>query len=253
MKISNILFLDIETVSQFPTYEQLPNDWKILWDQKAQSFLQQNESETVASLYSRAGLYAEFGKIVCISCGYLVTDNNKRLKMETHSFHDKDERKLLQAFAAMLNGWKCADGLLCAHNGKEFDFPYICRRMIINGIKLPAILDITGKKPWEIKHIDTLEIWKFGDFKARISLNLMAKVLNVPSSKDDIDGSQVHEVYWVQKDVPRIVRYCEKDILTLGMIYCKLVGILNEHQSHNTAQVSSLSNTSLPFYLQKAS
>lgn len=258
MKLSNILFIDIETVSQYENYEKLPGDWKEFWKLKAEAILKQDEEQTLETSYSRAALYAEFGKIVCISCGYLAKDENERLKMETRSFHDQDERKLLQAFATMLNNWKCTDGLLCAHNGKEFDFPYICRRMIINGITLPAILDITGKKPWEIKHIDTLEMWKFGDFKARISLNLMAKVLNVRSSKDDIDGSQVHEVYYKQKDLPRIVRYCVKDILTLGMVYCKLVGIVNEKPSHNVLQISdnaevaSYSDASLPFYLQAA-
>lgn len=257
MKLSNILFIDIETVSQYENYEKLPSDWRDFWELKAQSIIQQNGNETIETSYSRAGLYAEFGKIICISCGYLVKDANGKLKMETRSFHDKNERKLLQAFATMLNNWKCPDGLLCAHNGKEFDFPYICRRMIINGIQLPSILDISGKKPWEIKHIDTLEMWKFGDFKARISLNLMAKVLNVRSSKDDIDGSQVHEVYWIQKDLPRIVRYCVKDILTLGMIYCKLTGTVTEAAQNvlriaDHVEVADYSDASLPFFLQAA-
>jgi uncharacterized protein YprB with RNaseH-like and TPR domain len=225
MNFNNILFLDIETVSQFETYEQLPAEWKELWGLKAQFLLRNKETETTETIYERAGIYAEFGKIICISCGCLQ-GNGENQKLLIKSYCDEDEKKLLTDFAAMLQKWSGdADKYLCAHNGKEFDYPYICRRMIINGIEIPEALKIAGRKPWEVRHLDTLEFWKFGDYKNYTSLKLLAKVLGIPSPKDDIDGSQVNSVYWKEKDIERIVTYCQKDVVTLTQVllrfHCK--------------------------------
>lgn len=225
MNFNNILFLDIETVSQFETYEHLPAEWKEMWNIKAQFLLRNKESETSETVYERAGIYAEFGKIICISCGCLQ-GNGEDKKLVIKSYCNDDEKKLLVEFADMLQKWSGdAEKYLCAHNGKEFDYPYICRRMIINGIEIPEALKIAGRKPWEVRHLDTLEFWKFGDYKNYTSLKLLAKVLGVPSPKDDIDGSQVNGVYWKEKDLDRIVIYCQKDVVTLTQVllrfHCK--------------------------------
>lgn len=225
MNFNNILFLDIETVSQFETYDHLDNEWRDLWDLKAQILNRYSEDETSESIYHRAGIYAEFGKIVCISCGYIQGSGEDR-KLFIKSYCGDDEKTLLTDFCTVLNNWgKDNERLLdedkkylCAHNGREFDFPYICRRMVINGIQLPKILKMQGKKPWEICHYDTLELWKFGDFKSYTSLKLLAKVLGIPSPKDDIDGSMVNTVYWVEKDIDRITEYCQKDVVTLAQV-----------------------------------
>jgi 3'-5' exonuclease len=218
MNFNSILFLDIETVSQYETYNHLPEDWKALWDLKASILNRNKEQETAENVYERAGIYAEFGKIICISCGYLQGHGDAR-KLVIKSFADEDEKKLLRSFAEMLKNWSGdAEKFLCAHNGKEFDYPYICRRMIINGIGIPEILKIAGRKPWEVSHLDTMEFWKFGDYKNYTSLKLLARVLEIPSPKDDIDGSMVNDVYWNEKNLERIVHYCQKDVVTLAQV-----------------------------------
>jgi uncharacterized protein YprB with RNaseH-like and TPR domain len=217
MNFNNILFLDIETVSQAETYQELDPDWKELWDHKAQYLIRNKEDETSETVYPKAGIYAEFGKIVCISCGCIQGQGeDKKLVIKSYS---GEEKKLLTEFSQMLQSWGgSADKFLCAHNGKEFDYPYICRRMVINGIEIPEALKISGRKPWEIRHLDSMELWKFGDYKSYTSLKLLAKVLGIPSPKDDIDGSQVNVVYWKEKDLDRIVKYCQKDVTTLAQV-----------------------------------
>lgn len=220
----NILFLDIETVPQFPDYTSLPEDWRQLWDTKSVSLLKYHEGQTNESLYPRAGIYAEFGKIVCISCGVLQGSAGQR-KIIIKSFSGDDEKELLQQFTEMLSKWSAGETkYLCAHNGKEFDFPYLCRRMIINNLPIPPMLNIAGKKPWEVNHLDTLELWKFGDFKSYTSLNLLAHTLGIPTPKDDIDGSMVWEVYWKEKNLRRIVTYCQKDVVTVAQIFLRMNG-----------------------------
>ena len=222
--VHNILFLDIETAPQFPDYVSLPDGWKHLWDSKSASLVKYHEGQTNETLYPRAGIYAEFGKIVCISCGVLQGPANER-KIILKSFSRDDERKLLQQFNEMLNKWSAGEAkYLCAHNGKEFDFPYLCRRMIINGLSIPPMLNMAGKKPWEINHLDTMELWKFGDFKNYTSLSLLAQALGIPTPKDDIDGSMVWEVYWKEKNLPRIVTYCQKDVVTVAQILLRMSG-----------------------------
>jgi uncharacterized protein YprB with RNaseH-like and TPR domain len=222
--LPNILFLDIETVSQQPSFDNLPDEWKALWARKAEILLRNKENETTESIYERAGIYAEFGKIICISCGVLQGNGDEK-KMTLKSFSGDDERIVLQGFTDMLNKWTLDQGkYLCAHNGKEFDFPYLCRRMIINNISIPNILYLPGKKPWEVSHIDTMDLWKFGDFKSYTSLNLLAHTLGVPTPKDDIDGSMVGEVYWKEKNLQRIVTYCQKDVITAAQVFLRMNG-----------------------------
>jgi len=222
--INNILFLDIETVPQYADYNSLPRDWKELWDTKATSLLKYHEEETKETIYHRAGIYAEFGKIICVSCGFIFGNGGDK-KIILKSFSGENESILLLEFCDMLNKWTTASEeqkFLCAHNGKEFDFPYLCRRLIINGLPIPTILNTSGKKPWEVFHLDTLELWKFGDFKSFTSLNLLAHTLGIPTPKDDIDGSKVWSVYWNDRDIPRIVNYCQKDVVTVAQIFLKL-------------------------------
>ena len=218
MNFNNILFLDIETVAQYEHYEQLPEEWRELWDHKANALIRDRERDTPESIYDRAGIYAEFGKIVCISVGCLQGSADDR-RIVLKSYADEDEYKLLKQFAEMLQKWSGdADKFLCAHNGKEFDYPYLCRRMIINSIEIPEALKIAGRKPWEVRHLDTLELWKFGDYKSYTSLKLLALALGIPSPKDDIDGSMVNGVYYKEKDLDRIATYCQKDVLNLAQI-----------------------------------
>lgn len=221
---NNILFLDIETVPQYSSYFELPGDWKQLWDTKSNSLVKYHEGQTNETLYPRAGIYAEFGKIICISCGILQGSADQR-KIILKSFAGDDEKILLHQFSEMLNKWATGEPkFLCAHNGKEFDFPYLCRRLIINNLPIPAILNMSGKKPWEVNHFDTLELWKFGDFKNYTSLNLLAHTLGIQTPKDDIDGSMVWEVYWKENNLQRIVTYCQKDVTTVAQILLRMNG-----------------------------
>ncbi|HQS05110.1 MAG: 3'-5' exonuclease [Sphingobacteriales bacterium 17-39-43] len=215
--LQQVLVLDIETVPQYPAFKELPAEYQQLWDQKTR--FQRRDGETAAEFYSRAGILAEFGKIICISVG-IFSKKTETLSLRVKSFYGDDEKEVIQSFIDLLN--KQSDSLiLCAHNGKEFDFPYLCRRMLINGLQIPVQLNIHGKKPWEIMHLDTMDLWKFGDYKNYTSLNLLAAVFNIPSPKDDIDGSMVHKVYWEDNDLERIRIYCEKDVITTAQILLK--------------------------------
>jgi len=220
----NILFIDIETVPQHPTYDDVDEKIQKLWDKKAAFFLK-GDDQTPADIYQRAGIYAEFGKIVCISAGVIHYVKGE-MHFKVKSFANDDEKKLLMEFADMLDHFmsKSPDRNLCGHNAKEFDFPYIARRMLINGLKLPQALNIAGKKPWEIKFIDTLDLWKFGDYKHYTSLNLLTTIFGIPSPKDDIDGSQVADVYYQENDLDRIAIYCEKDVLATAQLLLRFMG-----------------------------
>ena len=211
---SKILFLDIETVSQKKSYDQLSERMQKLWSHKAEQLNRDNTELTPADIYDRAGIYAEFGKTVCISVGFF---NDQRFRLK--SFYGHDEKALLNDFANMLNRYYSApDAQLCAHNGKEFDFPYIARRMLVNGIQIPKILQVAGKKPWETNFIDTMELWKFGDYKTFTSLDLLCAILDIPTPKDDINGSEVGRVYWQENDIERIKTYCQKDVLAIAQL-----------------------------------
>ena len=222
--LHNVLFLDIETAPQYPEYEAVPENWRQLWDLKSISLAKHHEGETNVTLYPRAGIYAEFGKIICISCGVLQ-GHGQHKKLVIKSFSGEDEKALLSEFIEMINKWCGGEQkFLCAHNGKEFDFPYLCRRMLVHHLSIPSTLNCAGKKPWEVPHLDTLELWKFGDFKNYTSLNLLAHTLGILTPKDDIDGSKVGEVYWKEKNLPRIVRYCQKDVVTVAQIILRMCG-----------------------------
>ena len=211
---SKILFLDIETVSQQKSYNDLSERMQKLWDKKTAHLLKPGEETTPAEMYERAGIYAEFGKIICISVGFF---NGYRFRLK--SIYDHDEKALLADFAQLLNNhYYSFESQLCAHNGKEFDFPYIARRMIVNGIPIPNILQVAGKKPWETNFIDTMELWKFGDYKAMTSLDLLCAILDIPTPKDDINGSEVGRVYWQENDLKRISTYCQKDVLSVAQL-----------------------------------
>jgi len=215
--IENILFLDIETVPQTDTWNNLDSTTQYLWDKKTKS---QRKEEIVASDFyeQRAGIMAEFGMIVCISVG-MIDNNTGKLKIKTFS---GDERNLLIAFCELFNSPRLNNIILCAHNGKEFDFPYIARRLLINGIQPPVPFQMFGKKPWEIPHIDTMELWKFGDWKSYVSLELLAHIFGIPTPKDDIDGSMVADIYYKDGDIDRIIHYCEKDVLTLANVFRRM-------------------------------
>jgi len=213
IKVEDILFLDIETVPAEPSFEFLEPLMQSLWEKKSKLF--RNTEQKANEVYERAGIYSEFGKIICISVGLIIEKPPSCLRLK--SFFGEDEKSLLSDFSTMLTKFckSHREAILCAHNGKEFDYPYIARRMIINGLIIPDILDNSGKKPWEVKLLDTMDLWKFGDYKNYTSLELLTSVLRIPTPKDDIDGSMVAGVYYIEKDLERIVRYCEKDVIAI--------------------------------------
>lgn len=224
LNIEEILFLDIETVPLAQEYDELTENWKKLWEHKMQFKIEGGEPPE--DLYESAGIYAEFGKIICISAGY-VTQKKGESFFRVKSFYGDDEKKLISQFFNDLEQFSRA-GIrrLCGHNAQEFDFPYISRRALVNNLSLPKILNIAGAKPWEIKDtlIDTLQLWKFGDYKHYTSLSLLCELFNIPTPKDDIDGSQVARIYWEENDLDRIVKYCEKDTLAVANLLLKYKG-----------------------------
>lgn len=223
IKVEDVLFLDIETVPVISSYEQLDLPMQALWDKKSRQFRQPDQ--TANDVYDRAGIYSEFGKIICISVGLISEKSPFSLRLK--SFYGDNEQSILSDFSAMLSKFSKSkrDALLCAHNGKEFDYPYIARRMIINGLIIPGILDNAGKKPWEIKLLDTMDLWKFGDYKNYTSLELLTSILGIPTPKDDIDGSMVAGIYYDENDIERIVRYCEKDVLAIAQVFLRYKNI----------------------------
>lgn len=233
VQVEKILFLDIETVPQTYEFEKLDEKSKELFEMKTR--FMQKDDKTFTDLYNeRGGIYAEFGKIVCISVGF-VNDTNTGKQIRMKSFYHDDEETLLLQFKGLLEEhYNSPMSILCGHNAKEFDFPYICRRMLINGIELPPVLDIAGKKPWEINHLDTMELWKFGDFKAYTSLALLCHVFKIPTPKDDISGADVARVYFEDKDLERIKVYCEKDVVALIQLFIKMTGgdLVEESEIH---------------------
>ena len=219
LNLEHILFLDIETVTQKQHFSDLDETSQTLWEQKSQ--YQRKDEITAEDFYERAGIWAEFGKIVCISVGYFNMKGDQR-NFRVTSFYG-DEVVILKQFKQLLKDhFSQTKHLLCAHNGKEFDFPYIARRMVINGLNLPYKLDLFGKKPWEVPHLDTMELWKFGDFKHYTSLKLLAHVLGIPSPKEDMDGSMVKDVFYEENDLDRIITYCELDVVTTAQVFLRM-------------------------------
>ncbi len=216
----NLFLIDIETVPQYPLLVDVPEEVQQLWSEKAR-LLKDSDRLSPEELYERAGIYAEFGKIICISMGYFHQSSGG-LKLRIKSIYGDNESTLLQEFARLINSGDRQRWGFAGHNIKEFDIPYLCRRMLINGIELPKSLDVAGLKPWEVNFIDTLHLWRFGDMKNYTSLKLLAHCLGIPSPKQDIDGSQVAEVYYVDGDLERIVSYCQRDVLTVAQLLLKM-------------------------------
>jgi 3'-5' exonuclease len=219
IQLENVLFLDIETVPETASFSDLDHTKQELFDLKTK--YQRKDDFTPEEFYDRAGIWAEFGKIICISVGYFTFKGDIRHFRVTSFFGE--EAKILKDFSNLLNNhFNQPQHILCGHNAKEFDFPFIARRMIIHGLPIPQKLNLFGKKPWEVPHLDTLELWKFGDFKHYTSLKLLTNVLGIPSPKDDIDGSEVAQVYYADKNIDRIVTYCEKDVIAVAQILLRL-------------------------------
>ena len=221
--MKQIIFLDIETVPFTNGFNGLTERLKNNWARKS-SFLRTDVYDSDEKLYNtKAGIFAEFGRIICVSVGVLTQgDSGKQIRIK--SYYNHDEKQLLKEFCDLINiKMKGKDIFFCAHNGKEFDFPYLCRRLLINRIPIPEVLNLTGKKPWDVKHLDTLDMWKFGDYKHYTSLDLLATIFDIPTSKDDIDGSQVAGVYYGEENgLERIKKYCEKDVAVLAQVYLSL-------------------------------
>lgn len=233
MRLDRILFLDIETVPESRNYTELPERWKYFWKRKARRILQKDIEDLTlddlkTSYFERSGIYAEFAKIVCISVGFFQTQDQKVIDFRKKSFFGHDESSLLRKFSELLFKYynNPSQHALCGHNLKEFDVPFICRRLLIHQLPFPSLLQIQGKKPWETNHLlDTMEMWKFGDRKMYTSLDMLSHLFGVPSPKDDIDGSLVGRVYWEEKDLERIVTYCEKDVETTAKVWAALNGL----------------------------
>ena len=223
IKLNKVIFIDIETVSQEKSFKKLPKKWKELWERKSTYLVK--DDETAEDIYGKAGIYAEFGKVVCISIG-IYRDFKDRKLFRIKSFYGHDEKKVLIDFCELLRkSFQASDFFLCAHNGKEFDFPFLARRILVNGIKLPEILNIAGRKPWEVQHLDTLQLWRFGDYKNYTSLELLTQLFNIDSPKNDMDGSDVGRVYWEENDLDRIVDYNRNDTLAIAQLLLVYKGL----------------------------
>jgi hypothetical protein len=233
IRLDNLLLIDIETVPQQQHFRTLSPLWQELWEQKVTRSLPEN---TTAEQYfeQRAGVMAEFSKIVCISVGYFLIQPGKPLQLRIKSFFGDDEQELLRQFLSTVKQMESVNKhwSFAGHNIKEFDIPFICRRLLVNSIAIPPNLDFQNMKPWETNLVDTFQYWRFGDYKNFTSLNLLAACLNVPSPKDDIDGSMVASVYYEEKNLERIVTYCQKDVVTVANIVLRFkhLPILEEAQ-----------------------
>jgi 3'-5' exonuclease len=224
-ELSNILFLDIETVACTDDYTLLSERLKTQWARKTSFFKKEGEQTDEEMFNLRAGIYAEFGKIIVIAVGKFYEPEPGKIGLKTRSLFGDDEKKLLSEFKTLVEKSDPNSLKLCAHNGKEFDFPYLSRRMLVNSVQLPSILNHSGKKPWEVPYLDTLEMWKFGDHKHYTSLDLLATIFNIPTSKNDMDGSMVNQVYYQEKNLPKISTYCIGDVVALANLYLKLKGM----------------------------
>lgn len=221
-ELRNILFIDIETVSNQRSYDELSDRMKSQWDRKA-GFLRNDDELNADQLFAdRGAIYAEFGKVIVIALGYFYFKENEPMSMRVKSYSSHDEKELLAGFKGVLESKFDQGTILCGHNGKEFDFPYLCRRMLVNQIPLPNILDVSSKKPWEVNYVDTMEMWKFGDRKNFTSLDLLTAIFDVPSSKSDIDGSMVNTVYYNEDGLQRIASYCCNDVIATAQLYLRM-------------------------------
>lgn len=221
INLNKILFVDIETVPATSTFDELSEEMKELWKLKANRISREENPDPGELFFEKAGIFSEFGKIVCISAGFFYR-KDKQTRFRTKAFANHNEKILLKDFAKLLQlKFNTAANYLCGHNSKEFDFPYIARRMLVNQIPLPSILNTPGRKPWEVTHLDTLELWKFGDYKHYTSLNLLCTLFGIPTPKDDIKGSDVAKVYYQENNLERIAAYCNKDVVSTARLFLK--------------------------------
>ena len=221
--LKNILFLDIETVSCVGSYEELNDNFQALWDRKAASLQPMSTMSSSDLFFERAAIYAEFGKVIVIGLGFVTFDETGQPTLRTKALQGHDEKTLLLAFKELLATGFPQEGLrLCAHNGKEFDFPYLCRRMLVHDISLPPVLDIAGKKPWEVAYLDTMELWKFGDRKSFTSLHLLATLFGIPSSKELMQGNEVNHYYYQENALDKIANYCVQDVVVTAQLFLKM-------------------------------
>jgi hypothetical protein len=221
--LSPVLFIDIETVPMQAEFEQIPASMQVLWEEK-HAFIGKDFKDAKHSFESKAGIYAEFGKIICISIGIFQNSSKKRM-LRIKSFAGPDEKIMLGEFSALLHEkFNSSKHNICGHNIKEFDVPFLCRRMLMHGIALPELLDVAGKKPWETPFLDTMQLWRFGDYKNFTSLKLLAAVMGIDTPKDDIEGKDVARVFWQEQDLDRIVQYCQKDVLTVAQLMLRFTG-----------------------------
>lgn len=217
-QLENILFIDIETVSQYSEYSQAPEMIKHIWNKKYEKTEYIKSSSVQEAYQEKAAIFAEYGKIICISIAYYnKTMDEYRLK----SFFSDNEADLLQRFRAFCGSLQ-KKYIFCGHNIKEFDIPYLCRRFLVNGMAIPELMNFQDKKPWEVEMYDTLQMWKFGDFKNYTSLETLTTIFGIQTSKEDIDGSQVGGVYWAEKNLDRIVKYCQNDVVAVIQLYRRL-------------------------------
>ena len=223
-ELRDILFLDIETVASTDDFAGMDERMKVQWSRRANFFRRDSKLTDEELFHERAGIYAEFGKIVCIAVGKYLDHESGGMGLKTKMYCGHQEADLLLEFKQMVEKFDASNLRLCAHNGKEFDYPYLCRRMLINSISLPAVLNLSGKRAWEVPHLDTMELWKFGDYKHYTSLDLLAALFQIPSSKNNIDGSQVNHVYHHDKDLDKIGEYCRADVVVLAQLFLKLKG-----------------------------
>jgi DNA polymerase elongation subunit (family B) len=219
--LTDILFLDIETIPAFPNLASAPESEQELWRKKSTTLFR--DERLAEDTYERAGIYAEFGRVLCISCGSIrKSPQSETLHLDIRSFAGTAESELLNRFSQHVQKSQARPIRLCAHNGKEFDFPYLSRRMLVNGISLPRMFNNAGKKPWEIPHLDTLDLWKFGDYKHYTSLEVLAHIFGIPSPKSNLDGSKIARAWYVDENLNGIQKYCELDVLTLVKVYLSM-------------------------------
>lgn len=224
--LKDILFIDIETVSAEADYSSLSEPMQKAWDKKMQ-YLASEDGVTAADLYfEKAGIYAEFGRIVIIAAGFLRENEDGQIVMRIKSFSSEDEKDLLLDFKELVEKFNPKYLHLCAHNGKEFDFPYLCRRMVVHSISLPNALDLSGKKAWQVPHLDTMEMWKYGDRKNFTSLDLLAALFDIEMKEEvKVEGSDVNKVYYQEDDLQKIINDCRQDVAVLAQVYLKLKGL----------------------------
>lgn len=225
ISLDQLLLLDIETTPGVSSFDHLSERMKPLWlDKIAKTAPESANGEE--SYADRAGLYAEFGKIVCISVGFFYVENN-RYQLRMKSFCDDDEKVVLNSFLELINKFhiKFPRFQFAGHNIKEFDLPFICRRSVIHQLSLPQPLQLHGFKPWELPMLDTMQLWRFGNYKDYTSLKLLTAILDIPTPKDDIDGSMVGKVYWEERDLERISGYCQKDVIAVAQLVLRFKGV----------------------------